>query len=80
MQITYHIAEHDGGWAYRLGDVWSEPFASHDEALAAARRAAERQQVGGDNAEIDYQSGDGRWRHEHVDGGDRPEVEVDTKD
>lgn len=80
MQITYHIAEHDGGWAYRLGDVWSEPFPSHEAALAAARRASERQQLGGETAEIDYQASDGRWRHEHADGGDRPEATVDSKD
>jgi hypothetical protein len=25
-KITYEIVEHDGGWAYKVGDVFSEPF------------------------------------------------------
>lgn len=29
-RITYEIVEHDGGWAYKVGDVFSEPFPSHD--------------------------------------------------
>ena len=29
-KVTYHIIEHDGGWAYRVGDVISETFPSHD--------------------------------------------------
>jgi hypothetical protein len=37
-RITYEIVEHDGGWAYKVGDVFSEPFPLHD----AVRRAAER--------------------------------------
>ncbi len=37
--------EHDEGFAYRLGDVYSEPFASHAEALTAARQAAGAQQL-----------------------------------
>ena len=41
-EVVYKIVEHDGGWAYKVGDVLSETFASHDEALQAARSAAER--------------------------------------
>ena len=76
MAITYHVAEHDGGFGYRLGDVWSETFPDHDSALAAAKSAAQRQQVGGDDAEISYQLADGSWRTEHAEGGDRPATEV----
>ena len=39
-RITYEIVEHDGGWAYKVGDVFSEPFPSHDAARRAAERAA----------------------------------------
>lgn len=76
MAITYHIGEHDGGFGYRLGDVWSETFPNHDSALAAAKSAAQRQQIGGDDAEISYQLADGRWQTEHAGGGDRPATEV----
>jgi len=39
-KIVYQIVEHDGGWAYKVGGVFSEPFTSHEAALAAAKRAA----------------------------------------
>ena len=35
-RVTYVIVEHDGGWAYKVGDVFSETFPTHDAALAAA--------------------------------------------
>ena len=35
-KLTYHVGAHDGGYGYRLGDVWSETFADHDVALSAA--------------------------------------------
>lgn len=74
--VTYRVVEHDGGFAYKLGDVFSEPFATREEALAAARRAAEEQQVGGEDAEISYQDAAGHWHREHVSGGDRPQADV----
>jgi hypothetical protein len=76
MKITYHIGQHDGGWGYRLDDVWSESFASHQAALSAAKHAASRQQVGGRDAEIVYQDETGAWHQEHVSAGDRPQADV----
>lgn len=76
MAVTYHVAEHDGGFGYRLGDVWSETFRDHQSALVAAKSAAARQQLGGEDAEISYQLSDGRWQTEVVNGGDRPATEV----
>ncbi|WHA43652.1 hypothetical protein [Agrobacterium larrymoorei] len=76
MAVTYHVGEHDGGFAYRVGDVWSETFLDHDSALEAARDAAERQQMGGEEVDISYQLADGRWQSQHVSGGDRPETDV----
>jgi hypothetical protein len=80
--ITYHLGKHDGGYAYRLGDVWSETFRDHDTALAAAKSAAQRQHLEGRDAEISYQLSDGSWQTEHASGGDRPDTEVidDGKD
>ena len=47
-KITYEIVEHDGGWAYRVGAVFSETFPSHDLARKAAERAAKEQEVPGE--------------------------------
>jgi len=76
VHVTYHIVEHDGGWAYKLGDVFSETFRSHDQALAAAQRAAREQQVGGQTTGIRYQDGSGEWHEEIAAGDDRPEADV----
>ncbi|WP_342242846.1 DUF2188 domain-containing protein, partial [Ensifer sp. OTU672] len=46
-RITYTIVPHDGGWAYKAADAFSEPFPNRETALAAAKAAAARQQVGG---------------------------------
>ena len=75
-KLTYRVGAHDGGYGYRLGDIWSETFASHDDALSAAKSAAERQHLEGRDAEISVQLPDGRWQNEHADGGDRPDTEV----
>ena len=74
--ITYTIVEHDGGWAYKLGDVFSETFASHEAALNAARRAAAEQQVAGETTGISYEDEKGHWRDELSPGDDRPTTHV----
>ena len=33
--VTYRIVEHDGGWAYKVGDVFSETFPSRESAQKA---------------------------------------------
>lgn len=75
-KIVYEIVPHDGGWAYKLGNVFSETFGSHEEALEAARIVMQEQQVGDEPVEISYQDEQGKWREEYSDGGDRPEVEI----
>ena len=74
--LTYEVVEHDGGWAYKADGVFSEPYPSHDAALAAARRAAGEQRVAGEDEEILYEDAKGEWREEFAPGGDRPETEV----
>ncbi|MCA0199501.1 MAG: DUF2188 domain-containing protein [Proteobacteria bacterium] len=76
MTVTYEVVEHDGGWAYRVKDVYSETFPSHGKARAAARNASQRQHLGGLSAAISYQDGESRWHTEMVGGNDRPETEV----
>ncbi|WP_333590277.1 DUF2188 domain-containing protein [Brevundimonas sp.] len=76
-QITYRIVEHDGGWAYRLGDTYSETFASHADAHAAAVRAAREQRVSDETAWIEYETANGEWVTERADGHDRPRTDVE---
>jgi len=75
--VTYDIVEHDGGYAYKVADVFSEAFPTHKAALDAAIAAANRQQISGHSAAIQYQDSQGKWHEEQVDGGDRPETEVE---
>ena len=74
--ITYVIVEHDGGWAYKLGDVYSETFRDRTGAVRAAKRAAAEQRVPGDDVGITYEDADGVWRSELADGHDRPDTSV----
>lgn len=75
--VTYEIVEHDGGWAYRLGGVFSEPFPTRDDAVRAARIAADEQRLPGEGGPIDWQDPAGRWHHEQSEGGDRPSTKVE---
>jgi hypothetical protein len=77
--VTYQIVEHDGGWAYKLGDVFSETFPNRETAVAAARAVAAEQRVPGDTAPISYQDARGAWHEETARGNDRPETEVGSK-
>ena len=74
--ITYLVVEHDGGWAYKLGDVFSETFASREDAAAAAERAAKEQTVPGETEGIQYQDAKGAWHDEVASGADRPTTSV----
>jgi hypothetical protein len=69
--VTYKIVEHDGGWAYTVDGAFSEAFATH----AAARAAAQR--VPGRTEAIEYETPDGKWHTETAPGGDRPETDVE---
>jgi hypothetical protein len=76
-RITYRLVEHDGGWAYKVGEVFSESFASKDLARAAARRAASEQRIPGEDVVIEYEDGSGHWRDESTKGSDRPDTDVE---
>ena len=60
--VTYMVVEHDGGWAYKVGEVFSETFATRAEAHTAAARAAQEQRAPGEGGPIDYEDSGGRWR------------------
>ena len=74
--LHYRVVRHDGGWAYRLDDVYSEPFADKATALAAARRVAAEQRVPGETARIEFQDQAGKWHTELSEGDDRPDADV----
>jgi hypothetical protein len=75
-QVVYTVVEHDGGWAYKLGDVFSEPFRTRDAALKAAHRAAQEQRIPGRTEAIQWEDKDGNWHEELARGDDRPEADV----
>jgi hypothetical protein len=74
--ITYTVVEHDGGWAYKVGDVFSETFATRQLAHAAAALAALEQRTPGEGAPIEYEDRSGRWHEEVARGNDRPDTKV----
>lgn len=76
-ELHYAIVEHDGGWAYKLGAVFSETFAARADAEAAARRAAQEQTLAGETEAIEYQDDKGDWHDELAQGTDRPATVVD---
>jgi hypothetical protein len=74
-KVVYEVVEHDGGWAYKLGDVFSEPFASRQEAEAAAETAAAEHEQPGETELIEYEDEKGNWHTELASGEDRPDAE-----
>lgn len=75
--LHYTIVEHDGGWAYKLGDVFSETFPSREDASNAARLVAREQSVPGETESIAYQDAKGEWHDEVAPGDDRPSADVE---
>jgi hypothetical protein len=74
--VHYTIVEHEGGWAYKAGDVFSECYPTHGEAREAAERAAAEQRLPGTTEDIEYQDEAGDWHEEVSRGTDRPETDV----
>jgi Uncharacterized protein conserved in bacteria (DUF2188) len=74
--VTYKVVEHDGGWAYKVGDVFSETFPTHETAYAAAERAAQEQRAPGSRGPIEYEDSSGKWHEEQESSDDRPDTDV----
>lgn len=74
--LTYDIVEHDGGWAYTVGETFSETFPSHQAALDAARTAAAEQAQPGQTEGIVYEDRNAVWHAEVSPGDDRPKTQV----
>lgn len=76
VEVTYEVVEHDGGWAYRLGDTFSEPFPTRGAAVDAAAQAASEHLQPDEDEIIEFQDEDGSWHSEVARGGDRPVARV----
>jgi hypothetical protein len=79
-EVIYRIVRHDEGWAYKANGVFSEPFPTHEEALEAAKRAAEEQRSPGATHVIEYEDEKGKWHTETASGSDRPATRVEDSD
>lgn len=75
-KIIYQIVQHDGGWAYKVGETFSESYSTHDRARAAAERAAREQAEPGEATVISYEDPQGHWHKENAPGNDRPKPKV----
>jgi hypothetical protein len=75
-KVIYQIVQHDGGWAYRVDETFSETFSSHDQARRAAELAAKEQLERGGTVRISYEDKQGHWHKELSPGDDRPETYV----
>lgn len=76
-ELVYHVVEHDGGWAYKVGETYSETFPTHEAAHKAAARAAGEQRVSGETSGISYETSSGKWVSELEPGDDRPDTKID---
>jgi hypothetical protein len=79
-EVTYEIVEHDGGWAYKVGGAFSEPFPTHAAAVKAAQAAAAEQKTPGQTEQIEYEDEEGKWHTETARGSDRPDTRIKDKD
>ena len=75
--LTYHLVEHDGGWAYKVEGSFSETFPTREAAHRAAARAAAEQRQPGETVGIVYEDSSGRWHQDLSAGADRPETSVE---
>ena len=75
-RIVYEVVEHEAGWTYKVGDVFTETYATHAEATAAAEAAAIEHGLSGETVPISFEDAAGRWHDETAAGDDRPEAVV----
>ena len=76
-KVIYEIVRHDGGWAYKVDETFSEAFKTHDGAHKAAELAAREQAEPGEATVISYEDKGGHWHKEKSAGDDRPEAKVE---
>ncbi len=74
--VIYKIVKHGEGWAYQVGQTFSETFRSHDDARAAALSAAHEHEQTGNTVGIAFEDSVGQWHDELSKGNDRPVTPV----
>jgi hypothetical protein len=74
--VVYKIVKHGEGWAYQVGQTFSETYLDHDGARSAARAAAKEHELAGNTVGITFEDKDGRWHEELSSGRDRPVTSV----
>jgi Uncharacterized protein conserved in bacteria (DUF2188) len=74
--VLYKIVKHGEGWAYQVGETFSETYRTHDDAQAAAVIAAREHELAGNTVGISFEDLDGHWHEELSAGKDRPFTSV----
>lgn len=77
VDVVYRIVQHADGWAYMLGETYSETFPTREAAMAAAHRVAREQHVPGETRGITWEDASGHWHTELSEGDDRPDARVE---
>ena len=75
--VTYKIVKNSEGWAYQVGETFSETFRNHDAARKAAQNAANEHARSRQTAGIAFEDTFGEWHEELSDGTDRPIASVE---
>jgi len=76
-KVIYEIVRHDGGWAYKVDETFTEAVKTRDAAHKAAELAAREQAEPGEATVISYEDKGGHWHKEKSAGDDRPEAKVE---
>jgi hypothetical protein len=69
--VVYRIVKHGTGWAYQVGETYSETYLNHDDARHAGHAAAREHELAGSTASIAFE-----WHEELSNGNDRPNTSV----
>jgi hypothetical protein len=75
-KVIYKIVRHGEGWAYMVGETYSETFPNQDAARKAAHVAAREQELPGKTVGIAFEDSTGQWHEELSPGSDRPTTRV----
>ena len=59
--VRYYIVRHEGSWAYKMGDSYSETFPNRDHAIVAALTAVDEASDQGTDGRVLVQDETGRW-------------------